>query len=293
MPAVKNSAGYYAKDGMDLIDLFIGQEGTLCAIAEAELSLVKKPEGIFSCAAFFLSEKDSWLFSQDAMRQDPLSMEYFDHNAVDMLRSRGLNVPGDANAAIFFEKDAAAGELDEVIGAWEPLFKKYGVREEDAWAQEALGESETFIELRHSIPDTVNARIRKTGCQKISIDLAVPQGKFLEMMDFYVESFQDAKCEHVIFGDNGENHVHVNILPSDAEGFKAAKALAMKFVRKAVALGGTVSAEHGIGKIKHAYLEEMYGRQGALEMALIKKSLDPAWILGLDNIFPRDIINSQ
>ena len=51
-----------------------------------------------------------------------------------------------------------------------------------------------------------------------------------------------------------------------------------------------MSAEHGIGKIKHKYLEVMYGRRGILEMARVKKTLDPHCILGLDNIFPRELV---
>ncbi len=285
MPAVKNSAGYYAKDGMDLIDLFVGQEGTLCVIAEVSLELEKRPEEIFSCFAFFSSEEKSWSFSQDALALDPLSMEYFDHNAIVMLMSKGLNIPRYAKAAIFFEKDTKSGKTDEAIEEWRALFKEYGAREEDAWAEIGEGESGKFIELRHSIPDMVNARIRRAGCEKISIDSALPRDRFPEMMNFYVESLGKALLEHVIFGHIGECHVHVNILPQDEE-VAAAKALALQFVRKAVLLGGTVSAEHGIGKIKHAYLEELYGREGVLEMARIKKALDPAWILGPDNIFP-------
>ncbi|MBU1888173.1 MAG: FAD-binding oxidoreductase, partial [Candidatus Omnitrophica bacterium] len=54
--------------------------------------------------------------------------------------------------------------------------------------------------------------------------------------------------------------------------------------------GGTVSAEHGIGKLKHAFLEAMYGKNAINDMAMLKKSMDPACILGLDNIFPKELL---
>ncbi len=54
-----------------------------------------------------------------------------------------------------------------------------------------------------------------------------------------------------------------------------------------------MSAEHGIGKIKHKYLEVMYGREGVLEMAKVKKAFDPNCILGLDNIFSRGCLNEK
>ena len=66
----------------------------------------------------------------------------------------------------------------------------------------------------------------------------------------------------------------------------------MDKVKKGVSVGGAVSAEHGIGKIKHKYLEEMYGKAGVLEMARIKKAFDPNCILGLDNIFQKEVLKS-
>jgi D-lactate dehydrogenase (cytochrome) len=62
------------------------------------------------------------------------------------------------------------------------------------------------------------------------------------------------------------------------------------FIEKAISLGGTVSAEHGIGKLKHAFLEKMVGKNGLKEMAALKKALDPSCILGLGNIFPKELL---
>lgn len=291
MPAVKNASGYYARDGMDLIDLFIGQEGTLGVITEIEIALVPRPEKIFSCFAFFRSEEESWRFSFDARRLDPLSVEYFDSNAVEMLRTEGTAIPGAARAAIFFEKETEALGEDAAIGAWQSLFGKFGVSEEHVLAATTEREAEKLLEFRHMIPRTVNEMIRLRGVQKISTDIAVPDEHFVDMMRFYDESFAKTPLEHVIFGHIGESHVHANILPRDGSEVDAARALAMAFVRKGVAFGGTVSAEHGIGKIKHAYLEAMYGREGILQMAKIKKALDPSCILGLSNIFSKELLD--
>ena len=62
-------------------------------------------------------------------------------------------------------------------------------------------------------------------------------------------------------------------------------------MKKGVSLGGTISAEHGIGKIRSKYLELMYGKPGVLEMARIKKAFDPNCILSLDNIFPKEYLD--
>ncbi|MBU3911902.1 MAG: FAD-binding oxidoreductase [Candidatus Omnitrophica bacterium] len=69
MPAIKNSAGYYIKDNMDLVDLFIGQEGTLGLILEVDVMLGKKPESIMSFFSFFSSEQDALSFIQEAVRK--------------------------------------------------------------------------------------------------------------------------------------------------------------------------------------------------------------------------------
>src|SRR3989338_8487365 len=118
MPDTKNSAGYYAKDGMDAIDLFIGQEGTLSVITEAEIRLLKKPAGIFGCFVFFKKETDAWNFSR-AMRGENsasvLSLEYFNSSALLLLRGANNSVPAKMNAAIYFEEEIG-GDAKEDAG---------------------------------------------------------------------------------------------------------------------------------------------------------------------------------
>ncbi|MBI4974562.1 MAG: FAD-binding oxidoreductase [Candidatus Omnitrophica bacterium] len=304
MPDIKNSAGYFAKDGMDLIDLFIGQEGTLSVIAEIELELVEKPSKILSAFVFFREERDSWNFAEEAKRlsrsipskdgftPDALSIEYFDHNALRLLSAKDRNVPKDMNAAIFFEQGVTGEDNeDRLTEAWLKLISRYSASLDDTWVAMNEREARRFTELRHAVPETINDIVKRSGFQKLSTDIAVPDDKFGRMMNFYVDTFKKERVEHVIFGHIGESHVHVNILPKSKEELAKTKDIAFEFVNKGVSLGGTVSAEHGIGKTKHRYLEEMYGKAGILEMARIKKSLDPNCILGLDNIFPKEILS--
>lgn len=293
MPGVKNSAGYFAKDGMDLIDLFIGQEGTLSIIVEIELALVKKPFEIFSCFVFFKKEMDAWSFCEDMKglsRLDILSIEYFDSNALWLLRLKNENVPAGMNAAIFFEQEIREGKKD-LTDEWLKLISKHNASVEDTWVAMNEKENKEFTKLRHAIPEAVNEIIKRYGFQKLSTDIAVPDDKFQDMMHFYVQAFEKDRMEHLIFGHIGESHLHVNVLPKSEDELTLAKKIVFSFVKKGVSLGGTVSAEHGIGKIKHKYLEEMYGRHGIFEMAAIKKALDPNCILGLDNIFPREVLS--
>ncbi len=290
MPDVKNAAGYFAKDGMDLIDLFIGQEGTLSVITDVEMGLVRKPQALFSCFVFFEKEEDAWGFCSETA--GALSVEYFDSNSLKLLAQKNPNIPRGSNAAIFFEEETAAEKKDALAALWLERMSRHNVSVDNTWVAMNEKEVQNFESFRYAIPDMVNDIIRGSGFPKLGTDIAVPAGKFLEMMRFYVSTFEVERLEHVIFGHIGENHVHVNMLPRSQVEAAKGKELVLAFVRKAVSLGGTVSAEHGIGKIKHKYLEEMYGRSGILEMARIKKAFDPNCILSPGNIFPREVFDA-
>jgi len=291
MPAVKNSAGYYAKDGMDLIDLFIGQEGTLSVITEIEIALVKKPAEIFSCFVFFKEEKDAVGFSKAAKTLDALSIEYFDSNSLCLLRAKSANVPQTAGAAVFFEQELTGKNNDRVVEEWIGLISSCGSSENDTWVAMSEKDAKGFIELRHSIPESINEIVRSRGFQKLSTDIAVPDDKFSGMLAYYTAQFAENSIDHAIFGHIGESHLHVNLLPKNEKELELAREIALEFIKKGVSLGGTISAEHGVGKTKHKYLEAMYGRSGVLEMARIKKAFDPGCILGLGNIFPKEILD--
>ena len=90
------------------------------------------------------------------------------------------------------------------------------------------------------------------------------------------------------FGHIGESHLHFNFLPNNEAQSQQAKSYLKKLCQMAVSLGGTVSAEHGIGKIKKPYLKLMYTDEQIKEMASLKKYFDPDCLLGLDNIFDRE-----
>jgi D-lactate dehydrogenase (cytochrome) len=291
MPDVKNSAGYFAYSGMDLIDLFIGQEGTLSIIAEIELALLALPYKILSSFVFFNHELDAWDFARDARYSSALSIEYFDKNALNLLKGKNSNIPAQAAAAIFFEEDLAMEDEDRIIDKWSGIISKHNASLENTWVAMTEDEAEAFNQMRHYIPESVNEIVKRNGFRKISTDIAVPEKSFLKMMNFYVDTLRPSGIGHVIFGHIGECHVHVNLLPKNNDELEASEKICMMFAKKAVSLEGTVSAEHGIGKTRRPYLEQMYGRDGILEMARIKNAFDPNHILGLDNIFQKETLS--
>ena len=284
MPKTKNSAGYFVEDDMDLIDLFIGQEGTIGVIAEAELALFKKPKEFFSMFVFFKDESKVLDFVESARRANPLSIEYFDKNSLNLLKEKYHKTPDGARSAIFFEDEITESE-DKVVEKWEKILSSHGISFDDTWVAMNEERHREFLDMRHFIPETMSEAAKRSGFQKVSTDLAVPLGKSPEMLKFYKKSLNESSLRHFIFGHIGDAHLHVNMLPKDEKDYEKAKRLQLEFVKKSVSLGGTVSAEHGIGKQKKDFLKILYGKDGVTQMQNLKKELDPNLILGRGNIF--------
>jgi D-lactate dehydrogenase (cytochrome) len=306
IPLVKNAAGYYVHDNMDLVDLFIGAEGTLGIIVEADLKLMVEPEKIFGGMIYFNSDSACQSFVKEARqislknREDltklsAVSLEYFDRYTLELIREKHTRLPQTAAAAIFFEQESTERVEDALLEQWCNLIEKHGASLDQCQIALTAAEDKELREIRHAVPETVNEIFKRTGFQKLATDIAVPADKFDEMLAYYNEVLEGAaaastsaapagKLQHLAFGHIGNFHLHVNQLPKNEAEKQLALSNIKKFVDRAVKLGGTVSAEHGIGKIKKPYLKMMYGEEGIKEMAVVKKALDPALILNLDNV---------
>jgi len=116
--------------------------------------------------------------------------------------------------------------------------------------------------------------------------MSVSDEHLKDIMDFYHQKLAEHNLEYAIWGHIGDNHVHVNILPRNPEELKTGKELYKQFAKKAAECGGSVSAEHGVGKIKKEFLYIMYGEEGVKEMSAVKKAIDPMGLLNRDNIVP-------
>jgi D-lactate dehydrogenase (cytochrome) len=292
LPNIKNAAGYYNRPGMDLIDLFIGQDGTLGIITEVEVILKPMVEKIFSGIAFFPKEELSWNFVTEAKKDVPglLSLEYFDKNALELLKGDYPQIPDFAKAAIFFEQDISGLNEDTTLDDWAKLLENYNAPQDKAWFATSNKDQEGFREFRYHLPEKVNEIVRRNKLPKAGTDIAVPENGIREMLVFYKEKLEASKIPHLIFGHIGENHMHSNFLPQTQAEQNMSRKIYIELVEKALSLGGTVSAEHGIGKLKHIFLEKMLGKSGMQEMAALKKSIDPACILGIGNIFPKELL---
>lgn len=303
LPKIKNAAGYYNYPKADLIDVFIGSDGTLAVIVEATLKLIPHFKEVFGGIIFFNSKQKAYDFvkkvkeiSAKAVSADKISamsLEYFDKNALLMIKDDYPIIPSDVEAGIMFEQDVYdISKFDDLLNKWIKLIESEGIDTEKVWFASNIKEQEDFRKFRHRIPERVNERVKKNKIPKVGTDFAVPEGKLAEIIDFCEKEFEKSRLFNLTFGHIGENHLHANIIASNEEEYKKTREMYSKIAQKAVELGGTVSAEHGIGKIKHIFLEKMVGKQGFKEMAKFKKSLDNANILGQDNIFPKKYLSA-
>lgn len=301
MPRTKNTAGFYAAPHMDLVDLFIGSEGAFGIITAVDVGLLPwEPK----CSVVqFVNSDDHALDLVHALRSDKRLqldfMEFYSANALNLLRFMQAEdprlvgmppIPESAGAAVFFELSFDPAEASPDYHALEETVTAAGASLARSWAGYESRELARFKVFRHLLPEKVSQVIserkqKHPGIHRLSSDLAVPDERLKEIWNLYKERLDAAGMEWVGFGHVGNNHFHVSSMPRDMDELKQGMAIYAEFAEKAVEYGGTVSAEHGIGKIKAKYLEIMYSAEHLKQMQALKRAFDPDMLLNPGNIF--------
>lgn len=280
----KHSAGYPLKPGMDWVDLFCGSEGTLGIVVEATVKLLPAPKTILAGIVFFTSEDDA-LDALDAWRSvERLRMlEYVDTESLGLIRTKYPELRPEARTALIIEQGDVT---DQDLEAWTDRMTERHALSELSWFGSNDADRERFRKFRHTLPETVLATVEAHGLMKLGSDFATPIDRHREMLRYYRKRLgEDYRGRYVVFGHVGDGHYHVNMLPATKEEFDAGTRLLEEFARKSVELGGTVAAEHGLGKRKRGYLAIQYTPAQIGEMIAVKKRLDPDWLLGRGNLF--------
>jgi len=271
--AKKNTAGFYLRPDIDYMDLFIGSEGTLGVVTEAELVLLPTPVSLFTGVIFFESDEEA-LEAVDRWRstRSLRMLEYLDRGSLELLRGPFPEIPASAYACVLIERD---GEDADWLGD-----------SETGWFAASAADRERFRRFRHALPEAVNDLVRRRNLTKMGSDFAVPVPRNREMLRIYREALErEFPGRYVIFGHIGDAHLHVNVLPANEDEWKRASGLMTEFARQAVRLGGTVSAEHGLGKRKRHLLAIQYSPAEIEKMKDVKRRLDPDWLLGPGTLF--------
>jgi len=290
MPNTKNASGYYCKEEMDAIDLFIGSEGTLGIITLLKLNLLEFNENVLSCVVFFTIENDAFNFIDQARditinsgKISARGLEFFDTRTLNFLRPEYTTIP-DNSCCVWFEQELDENE-EQLTESWLELISKHNADAEKAWIAIDKKEQEKFKDFRHAIAWRVNETVARRGLKKIGTDISVPVEVFREFYSWMIKLVEANDIEFVVYGHFGNCHPHLNMLPKDQSDFVKSKELYFEICKEAVRLKGTVSAEHGIGKMKRDYLLLMYGEDTIKQMSKLKLTFDPNAILNIGNIF--------
>lgn len=330
----KHASGYYVAPQMDVLDLFIGSEGTLGVIVGIEVGLLPKPVGLLSGVVFFSDEEDLLAFVRDARslslesrqsrdrqarRLGPLiekalevtdrygnpsaraddpaaslidarALEYFDSESLGFLRQKYEMIPADATDAIFFEQETTPATEDALLTQWLALLERHHALGDASWFATEEADQAKLREFRHALPVLMNEWFARHQQRKVSTDMSVPDEAFAGMLHFYQSTLRASSLRYTVFGHIGDNHVHVNILPRDDSEATKAREIYLQFLQRAAGVGGTLSAEHGIGKLKRDYLRLFYTEEHLREMAALKRAFDPVGILGRGNILSENLL---
>ena len=291
----KNTFGYVPFQNM--VDIFVGSEGTLGIITKAEVDLIKKPENFFGGMAFFKTLNECLDFvvnvRMELSRQSPTiiprAVELFDYHSLNIIRPESpFKIPRDANAGIFFEQEYS-DDFEGVLNHWLEFLEKNKAIVDDTLIAENTKQQEELRRLRHLVPSSLfeeGGKFVKDGGGKISTDWSVPINKIHEIIDYAKKLADELKIvEPVIYGHIGNGHPHYNFIAKNAAEKKQILEAVHKTCQRVVKIGGTIAAEHGIGKIKKDFVKYQYPQSIIDAMKSLKNSLDPKGILAPGNIF--------
>ena len=326
----KCSAGYHAADEMDLIDLFIGSEGTLGVIVDATLRVLPTPPALAMALVPARSERSglelvrelrrasqaTWR-AQDAHGIDVAAIESLDRRCLEVLRQDGVDrtqhvtLLSGTELLLIVQLELPAGTtseraFDDVAAALTPdagdtplvrfcrLLQRYGVLDDVELAVPGdLRRMKQLLAIRESAPSGVNRRVGEAKrtvdgrIDKTAADMIVPFDRFDEMMAVYRAGYERRGLDYAIWGHISDGNVHPNVIPRSYSDVERAREAILEFGRKAIEMGGSPLAEHGVGRssLKQALLRQLYGDAGLDEMRAIKRALDPEWKLAPGVIF--------
>lgn len=286
----KNTVGLIP--AQDLVDWFVGSEGTLGIVMEAELALLPRPERVVGLGIPFPDEPSALAFVVAARTHaavDPRCLEYFDPAAFGFAReAQGAGAWQESEGTMVYLEEA--GDDDPDFDAWLALAEAHGARDHAI----AVFDDESLLRearrFRHACPAAMHEATGPfiaAGGRRISTDWAVP---FPQAADALAEA-RRAAAEHgiadpVVYGHLGNGHPHLNWVARDPDEVHRIESCVEEILRRTVLpRGGTVAAEHGVGKLKARWLPlQMSPLQIGL-MRAVKRELDPDALLGRGNIF--------
>ena len=268
---VKDTAGY------SLTHLIVGSQGTLGIVTEATLRLRPLPGPRATMLAFFssLAAAGDAVAAMTRAGIVPVTLELMDHETILAVDdAHGLGLDRDAAAMLLVESDApgaaAAGELDEAEKAIQGAGATSIVRAQDAQEGDWLRQARRLA-LR---------ALERQGTVRME-DVGVPRAQVPELLVAIERIAAAHKVRCATFGHAGDGNLHPNLIfdSDDPDAARLTHVVRDEIFRAALDLGGTVTAEHGIGAARREWLPVQRGEGAVAVMRAIKAALDPLGIL--------------
>jgi glycolate oxidase len=275
---VKDVAGYSLKD------LFIGSEGTLGVVTEVLLKLLPKPASRQTLLATY-SRMDAAAETVSAIIEAkivPCTLEFLDSKTIRCVEDYAhVGLPLDAEALLLIEVDGhPAAVADEAAKVLELCIRNGAT---SARLAASAAEATRLATARRSAFSAL-ARVKPTT---ILEDATVPRSELAKMIRFIQETGARHRLDIATFGHFGDGNLHPTFLTNerDADEMRRVELAMREIFTQALALGGTITGEHGVGLAKKAFLREQMGDASYGLMKRIKRTLDPDNLLNPGKIF--------
>ena len=275
---VKDVAGYSMKD------LFIGSEGTLGIITEVLLKVLPRPAARRTMLASYDRMEDAAQTVSDiiAAKIIPCTLEFLDRMTIGCVEDYAkIGLPRDCEALLLMETDGHPAAVAEEAEQMLTLARARGARDVRIARDDA--EALQLASARRSAFSAL-ARVRPTT---ILEDVTVPRDKLAEMVAFVAEVAKKHKLLVGTFGHMGDGNLHPTFLTDERNTEEMARVheALEDIVTKILALGGTITGEHGVGLAKKAWLRRQVGENSHDLMREIKRAWDPRNLLNPGKIF--------
>jgi FAD/FMN-containing dehydrogenase/Fe-S oxidoreductase len=280
----RNSSGYdlessVAFDGSwaDLSNLFVGSEGTLGVVTEVTLELTERPETRAATLVFYDDVRSAADAVTEALTADPSAVELVDDAVLGHAREAwGIDlVPDDAGAALLVEVECEISEqerrLDEAVAASRTVDT---VAVERAVADE---KQDRLWKVRKASNPLLNRHPGDEQALSFIEDAAIPSAKLPTYLDRVADVLADHGLDASVFGHAGQGVLHVKPflnLQTEADR-KLLRSVSEEVHDVVLDVGGSVSGEHGDGRLRSEYLPEMYGETLYEAFQTVKRTVDP------------------
>ncbi|PKN84797.1 MAG: glycolate oxidase subunit GlcD [Chloroflexi bacterium HGW-Chloroflexi-8] len=285
---ILKTGGKVIKDvvGYDLAALFTGSEGTLGIITEALLRLTAKPKFARTALVEYddLADASRTVNAILSAGIVPATMELMDQTAIECIeKAMQLGLPVERAAVLLIETDGSDEEMvNREIESIAEICKKTGAQ----YVKVANDETDrvNLWKARRS----VSPALARLSPNKLGEDITVPIQAIPEAVRRLKEISAKYGLPIVIFGHAGDGNLHPNILfdKRDPQQWAKVEKMVEEEFYVALALGGTLSGEHGVGKLKRPYIEKALGSVSIGIQKGIKQVLDPLNILNPGKVLP-------